>query len=80
MRSRRPTLLSLLLVLAALAFAFAYAVQAQGQEVTPTKEATGEASPERPTDLEASAEHDSVSLTWTASTGRYRHPLRGAAP
>ena len=68
MRSRRPTLLSLLLVLAALAFAFAYAVQAQGQEVTPTKEATGEASPERPTDLEASAEHDSVSLTWTAST------------
>ena len=43
-------------------------VHAQRQEVTPTKEATGDASPERPTDLEASASHDSVGLTWTAST------------
>ena len=67
-RSRKPTLLSLLFLLAGLAFVFAYAVQAQGQEVTPTKEATGDASPERPTGLQASAEHDSVSLTWTAST------------
>ena len=31
-----------------LAFVFVYAVQAQGQEVTPTKEATGETSPARP--------------------------------
>ena len=68
MRSRRPTLLSLLFLLAALAFVFAYAVQAQGQEVTPTREATGDTSPARPTGLQASAEHDSVSLTWTAST------------
>ena len=51
-----------------LAFVFVYAVQAQGQEVTPTKEATGETSPARPTGLQASAEHDSVSLSWTAST------------
>ena len=43
-------------------------VHAQEQQVTPTKESTGAASPERPTDLEASASHDSVSLTWTAST------------
>ena len=43
-------------------------VHAQEQAVTPTKESTGAASPERPTDLEASASHDSVSLTWTAST------------
>ena len=69
MRSRKPTLLSLLFLLAGLAFIFAvYMVQAQGQEVTPTREATGDTSPERPTGLQASAEHDSVSLTWTAST------------
>ena len=43
-------------------------VHAQEQQVTPTKESTGAASPERPTDLEASASHDSVTLTWTAST------------
>ena len=43
-------------------------VHAQEQQVTPTKESTGAASPERPTDLEASANHDSVTLTWTAST------------
>ena len=43
-------------------------VHAQEQQVTPTKESTGAASPERPADLEASASHDSVSLTWTAST------------
>ena len=67
-RSRKPTLLSLLFLLAGLAFVFAYAVQAQGQEVTPTKEATGDTPPERPADLEASAKHDSVTLNWTAST------------
>ena len=43
-------------------------MQAQGQEVTPTKEATGDTPPARPTGLQASAEHDSVTLTWTAST------------
>ena len=43
-------------------------VHAQEQEVTPTKESTGTAPPERPADLEASSSHDSVSLTWTAST------------
>ena len=43
-------------------------VHAQEQQVTPTKESTGTAPPERPADLEASASHDSVTLTWTAST------------
>ena len=43
-------------------------VHAQEQQVTPTKESTGAAPPERPADLEASASHDSVTLTWTAST------------
>ena len=43
-------------------------VHAQEQAVTATRDATGESPPARPTDLQASAEHDSVSLTWTAST------------
>ena len=43
-------------------------VHAQEQAVTATKAATGESPPARPTDLQASAEPDSVSLTWTAST------------
>ena len=43
-------------------------VHAQGQAVTATKDATGESPPARPTDLQASAGPDSVSLTWTAST------------
>ena len=51
-----------------LAGVFVYGVQAQGQEVTATKDATGESPPARPTDLQASAKHDSVSLTWTASS------------
>ena len=52
-----------------LAFSFTiYAVQAQGQEVTATRDATGENPPARPTNLQASAEPYSVNLTWTAST------------
>ena len=43
-------------------------VHAQEQQVTATRDATGEDWPDRPTNLQASAEHDSVSLTWTAST------------
>ena len=43
-------------------------VHAQEQAVTATRNATGESPPARPTDLQASAEPDSVSLTWTAST------------
>ena len=43
-------------------------VHAQEQAVTATKDATGESPPARPTDLQASAKHDSVSLTWTASS------------
>ena len=43
-------------------------VHAQEQEVTATRDATGEDWPERPTNLQASSSHDSVTLTWTAST------------
>ena len=43
-------------------------VHAQEQAVTATRNATGESPPARPTDLQSSAKHDSVSLTWTAST------------
>ena len=43
-------------------------VHAQEQAVTATRNATGESPPARPTDLQASAEPDAVSLTWTAST------------
>ncbi len=43
-------------------------VHAQEQAVTATRNATGESPPARPTDLQALAEPDSVSLTWTAST------------
>ena len=43
-------------------------VHAQEQQVTATRDATGDTPPERPTDLRALAQHDSVSLTWTAST------------
>ena len=41
---------------------------AQDQEVTPTPAATGTSPPARPMNLEASASHDEVTLTWTAST------------
>ena len=46
----------------------ALTVHAQGQEVTATAGATGTNPPAKPTNLQASAEHDSVDLTWTAST------------
>ena len=70
---RRPAPLALLLIgLAGLclsvALSVALTVQAQSQEVTPTAGATGESPPAKPTNLQASAEHDAVALTWTAST------------
>ena len=45
-----------------------WVVQAQSQGVTPTAAATGDSPPAKPTNLQASAVHDSVTLTWTAST------------
>ena len=38
-------------------------VHAQAQEVTPTSGATGDTPPAKPTSLQASAVHDSVTLT-----------------
>ena len=67
----RPSILLAALGAFALVLAvvfFAYTVQAQGQEVTPTSAATGEDSPAQPTNLQVEAEHDSVSLTWEASS------------
>ena len=58
----------ILAVLAVLCLTVALTVHAQSQEVTPTSDATGENPPDKPTNLQASAEHDSVTLTWTAST------------
>ena len=69
--SRRLAPLPLLLIgLAALAVLvlIPWVVQAQSQEVTPTAAATGTNPPAQPTNLQASAEHDEVALTWTAST------------
>ena len=66
---RRPKPRPLLLAaLAVLCLSVAPTVQAQSQEATPTAAATGTDPPAKPTDLEASAVHDSVTLTWTAST------------
>ena len=72
---RRAAALALLLIgLAALAVSVLLIIpwvvqaQAQAQEVTPTAGATGTNPPAQPTNLQASAEHDSVTLTWTAST------------
>ena len=71
---RRPAPLALLLIgLVGLCLCVAlvlipWVVQAQSQEVTPTASATGENPPAKPTNLQASAEHDVVTLTWTAST------------
>ena len=64
-------LLLLFIGLAALAAGLVvipWVVQAQSQEVTPTQAATGSNPPAKPTSLQASSEHDSVTLTWTAST------------
>ena len=70
--SRRVAALPLMLIgLAALCASVALipvVVQAQSQEATATAAATGTDPPAKPTDLEASAEHDEVTLTWTAST------------
>ena len=70
--SRRLAALPLLLIgLAALCATLVlipWVVQAQSQEVTPTAAATGTNPPAKPTNLQVSAEHDSVTLTWTAST------------
>ena len=66
---RRLAPLPLLLAgLAVLTLVIALTVQAQSQEVTPTGDATGTNPPAKPTNLQASAEHDSVTLAWTAST------------
>ena len=65
----RPAALPLILaVLAVLSLGVALTVQAQGQEVTPTSAATGDSPPAQPTNLQVSATHDSVSLTWEASS------------
>ena len=70
--SRRLAALPLMLIgLAALCAALVlipWVVQAQSQEVTPTAAATGTNPPAQPTNLQVSAEHDSVTLSWTAST------------
>ena len=66
---RRLAPLPLLLAgLAVLTLVIALTVHAQSQEVTPNRDATGANPPAKPTNLQASAEHDSVTLTWTAST------------
>ena len=69
--SRRPAPLPLVLaglvICAALAL-IPWIVQAQSQEVTATAAATGTNPPAKPTNLQASAVHDSVTITWTAST------------
>ena len=65
---RLAPLLLLLIGLAVLCLVVVLTVQAQSQEVTPTAGATGDSPPAKPTNLQASAEHDSVTLAWTAST------------
>ena len=69
--SRRLAPLPLLLIglgaPAALAL-IPWIVHAQSQEVSPTPAPTGANPPAVPTNLQASAVHDSVTLTWTAST------------
>ena len=57
---RRLTSLSLALI--------PWVVQTQSPEVTPTAGATGANPPTKPTNLQTSAAHDEVALTWTAST------------
>ena len=45
-----------------------WVVQAQSPEVTPTAGATGANPPAKPTNLQTSAAHDEVALTWAASS------------
>ena len=63
-----PLLLLAGLAVLTLALVLALTVHAQSQEVTATAAATGANPPAKPTNLQASAVHDSVTLTWTAST------------
>ena len=63
-----PLLLAGLALCAAALLLVPWVVHAQAQEVTPTSGATGENPPGKPTNLQASAEHDAVALTWTALT------------
>ena len=65
--ARLPLLLIGLAALAALVL-IPLIVHAQSQEVTATAAATGANPPAKPTNLLASAAHDSVTLTWTPST------------
>ena len=67
---RLAPLLLMLTGLAALAalVLVPWVLQAQSQEVTQTADATGGNPPAKPTNLQASAEHDEVVLTWTASS------------
>ena len=65
---RLAPLLLLLAGLAVLTLVIALTVHAQSQEVTPNRDATGTNPPAKPTNLQVSEEHDSVTLTWTAST------------
>ena len=71
-RSPAPLPLLLLIGLTVLclsvALTVALTVQAQSQEVTQTADATGGNPPAKPTNLQASAGHDEVVLTWTASS------------
>ena len=69
-RRRAPLLLMVLglAVLCASLLIIPWVVRAQVQEVTPSRDATGDVPPAKPTNLQASAEHDAVTLTWTAST------------
>ena len=57
-----------LAVIAAAVLIVPWAVQAQDPEVTPTAGSTGSNPPAKPTNLQATSEHDAVTLTWTAST------------
>ena len=61
-------LIGLVVLCLSVALTVALTVQAQSQEVTPTADATGTNPPAKPTNLQASAEQDSVTLAWTAST------------
>ena len=63
-----PLLLAGLALCAAALLFVPWVIHAQAQEVTPTSGATGENPPGKPTNLQASAEHDAVTLTWTASS------------
>ena len=63
-----PLMLIGLAILCAVLALIPWVVQAQSQEVTPTAAATGESPPAKPTNLQASAEYDAVTLTWAAST------------